>query len=93
MHHVAGNGRVGWRAIRSATSVNGVDWEREPGARLVPCTKFDFAGLLKPSLLPLPGGRTRMLYVGLDGTTARILSAVANPVERWTTPFCRLGIG
>lgn len=82
MYYVAGNGRVGWRAILSATSVNGLDWERDPGVRLAPSTKFDSAGLVKPSLLPLPDGRTRMFYVGLDGTTARILSAVANVAER-----------
>lgn len=80
MFYVGGNGRVGWRAIASAISDDGVRWRKEPGARLASGMGADRAGLVKPSVVELPDGRFRMLYAGMDGETVRILSAIAEPV-------------
>ncbi len=79
MYYVGGNGEVGWRAILSAVSRDGLKWRREPGVRLAPGPEGtpDAAGLVKPSVLGLPDGRFRMFYVGMDGASARILSATA----------------
>lgn len=53
-------------------------WIKEPGIRLAAGAPGDpdGVGLVKPSLIELPDGRYRMLYVRLDGRGARILSAI-----------------
>lgn len=79
-YYVGGNGRVGWRAILSAISDDGLRWNKEPGICLKEGTGADRVGLVKPSVLELPDGRFRMLYVGMDGESARILSAVTEPI-------------
>ena len=78
MYYVGGNGTsAGARfSPRSLPTVS--PGTRKPGSACTEPGRLDAVGVVKPSLIRLPDGRVRMFSVGMDGSTARILTAIAH---------------
>ncbi|GEM_PF-1565472 len=74
--------------IRSAVSINGLNWTKESGVRIARSNNaYDFNGVLDPSAVVLPDNRTRVYYGAMDenNTYGRILSMLSNDSTTSTT--------